>query len=170
MYKIPPNIAEAIKMLRQLNGLTQTELADLTGVKQATIAGYEAGRTVPKSDFRREVKKKLNVDLDDLESITNVIPADIPQKRADPSEDPYKDKYIGLLEKQVSEQRDIKEHLVRLEANLKVIFEDQLAATKRVLSGQDNILRKLSDVSADRSKRPASGGKQLHKDKSGKGK
>jgi len=37
-------IAEAIKTLRKASGLTQKELCEKTGVRQATIVDIEAGR------------------------------------------------------------------------------------------------------------------------------
>jgi len=44
------NINTIIKNIRKRRGLTQKELADKVGKKQADIAKYETGRSIPPGD------------------------------------------------------------------------------------------------------------------------
>ncbi|MDF2683974.1 MAG: hypothetical protein K0R47_5164 [Brevibacillus sp.] len=54
-----------IRAAREEKGLTQDELANKLGVKnRASVANYEAGRTVPPGDVIRELANILNIDSD----------------------------------------------------------------------------------------------------------
>ena len=54
-------IGEKIKYLRKQNGVTQTELAQLTGIHQVSIAKYEKDKMLPQHDQLQKVIKALNV-------------------------------------------------------------------------------------------------------------
>lgn len=40
-------VGKALRAMRQSRGLTQTEIADVVGVKQATVSNWENGRFTP---------------------------------------------------------------------------------------------------------------------------
>ncbi len=51
---------------REHRGLTQAALAQLTGLRQASISDIESGKTSPRMDSARKIADALNVDIDDL--------------------------------------------------------------------------------------------------------
>lgn len=55
-----------IKEERQKAGLTQTELAKLSGVAQGKISEYESGSSLPRVDSALKIAKVLNKKIDDL--------------------------------------------------------------------------------------------------------
>jgi transcriptional regulator with XRE-family HTH domain len=52
---------KALKIYRELNNLTQNDLADLTGLKQATISSLEHDRVTLGIDRAKILGKALNV-------------------------------------------------------------------------------------------------------------
>lgn len=56
-------IASQIIEMRQKKGLTQTELAELVGTKQASIARLESGNYNPSLKFLEKVARALEVPL-----------------------------------------------------------------------------------------------------------
>ena len=54
-------IGEKIKYLRKQKGVTQTELAQLTGIHQVSIAKYEKDKMIPQPDQLRKIVDVLNV-------------------------------------------------------------------------------------------------------------
>jgi len=60
------NIGGKIKKLRDLNGLTQQQLADLIGKSINSVKKYESNYTVPPSNVIEKISKKLNVPISTL--------------------------------------------------------------------------------------------------------
>ena len=54
-------VKDRIKVLRELNGLTQTEFGEKIGVKQGTIAGYESGNRTPINAVIDAICREFNV-------------------------------------------------------------------------------------------------------------
>lgn len=54
-------IGEKIKYLRKQKGVTQTELARLTGIHQVSIAKYEKDKMIPQPDQLQKIIEALNV-------------------------------------------------------------------------------------------------------------
>ena len=52
---------EKIKYLRKLKAVTQTELAQLTGIHQVSIAKYEKDKMIPHPDQIRNIVEELNI-------------------------------------------------------------------------------------------------------------
>jgi transcriptional regulator with XRE-family HTH domain len=83
-----PNLRE----LRELHGLTQKELADVSGVSLRSVAGYEGGAHV-RPNTARKLAQALNVEVADL------VRADsYPKAQAPPS--PEQPDFNGLLEEE----------------------------------------------------------------------
>lgn len=64
-----------LKMLRQRSGLTQVQLAELLGVRQATVSDWERGKAEPNLSPAQTLKlcQLLNCTLDELvEAIENI--------------------------------------------------------------------------------------------------
>lgn len=55
-----------IKLHREKSGLTQQQLAKKLGLYQSTIAMWEAGDRLPRSDKLPELAKVLGCSIDDL--------------------------------------------------------------------------------------------------------
>ncbi len=55
-----------IRNAREAKGLTQVKLADLTGVRQPTLARWELGTLNPNKDDRLAVAKALEMDVSAL--------------------------------------------------------------------------------------------------------
>ena len=54
-------IGEKIKYLRKQKGVTQTELAQLTGIHQVSIAKYEKDKMIPQPEQLQKIIEALNV-------------------------------------------------------------------------------------------------------------
>lgn len=52
------------KQLREENGLSQEELANLFNTYKSTICRYETGKRTPPIDFVKEVAIKFNISMD----------------------------------------------------------------------------------------------------------
>lgn len=57
---------ENLKKIREENGLTQGELAEMVGISQPMIAQYEMGIKLPNIVIGKEIAKKLMCSLDRL--------------------------------------------------------------------------------------------------------
>ncbi|MBR1752849.1 MAG: helix-turn-helix transcriptional regulator [Ruminococcus sp.] len=55
-----------MKKIREENGLTQGELAEMVGISQPMIAQYEMGIKLPNIVIGKEIAKKLMCSLDRL--------------------------------------------------------------------------------------------------------
>lgn len=60
------NYGEALKYQREINNLTQTELAKATGLKQQMISWWEAGKGLPNIDFCVTLANYYGITLDEL--------------------------------------------------------------------------------------------------------
>lgn len=52
-----------MKELRKKKGLTQTELADMLGIKQSTVAMWENGKSMPGTNTLIRLADILDVDM-----------------------------------------------------------------------------------------------------------
>lgn len=55
-----------LKVLREKNGLTQTEFAQAAGVSQQCVAKWETGKAMPKASRLPELAKTLNCSIEKL--------------------------------------------------------------------------------------------------------
>lgn len=55
-----------IKVLRKTQNLSQAELASMLSIQRSTIAKWETGRTMPRSDLLPRIAKALNCTIDEL--------------------------------------------------------------------------------------------------------
>lgn len=62
--KLKEIIAERIKVLRELNHLSQTQIAKSLGTTQASIARYEQAVVFPKNEHLLWYSERFNVSLD----------------------------------------------------------------------------------------------------------
>lgn len=60
------NYGEALKYQREINGLSQSELAKATGLKQQMISWWEAGKGLPNIDFCVKLADFYGISLDEL--------------------------------------------------------------------------------------------------------
>ena len=61
-----PAINENLKLLRQANGMTQADVADIISVTRQTISSYESGRTQPDLETLKRFAEVYKVDLYDV--------------------------------------------------------------------------------------------------------
>ena len=61
-------VGEQIKTIRKKKGLTQKQLAELTGLIEPTIRKYESGQRTPKSDNLIKIAEALGVHPSQLDS------------------------------------------------------------------------------------------------------
>jgi transcriptional regulator with XRE-family HTH domain len=55
-----------LKELREEKGMSQTELANIVGLKQTTISQYENGSRSPKMSVAKKLSDALGISLDDF--------------------------------------------------------------------------------------------------------
>lgn len=60
------NYGIALKDIREEKGISQSELAKLTGIKQQNISRWEAGTTLPNIDFCVQLADFYGISLDEL--------------------------------------------------------------------------------------------------------
>ena len=60
------NIGESLKFQRVSHGLTQSELAKATGLKQQMISWWEAGKGLPNIEFCVRLAEFYDISLDEL--------------------------------------------------------------------------------------------------------
>ncbi len=60
------NYGEALKNQRELRYLSQTELAQATGLKQQMISHWETNKGLPNIDFCVRLADYYNISLDEL--------------------------------------------------------------------------------------------------------
>lgn len=59
-------IAERIRLIRQQRKLSQTELAEKSGVNLKSLSRYELGTSVPPADLLKQIADSLGVSTDSL--------------------------------------------------------------------------------------------------------
>lgn len=62
------SVAERIKTIRKEKGLTQKQLAELTGLLEPTIRKYESGKVQPKSENLNKIASALCVHPSQIDS------------------------------------------------------------------------------------------------------
>ena len=60
------NYGEALKYQREIRGLSQSELAQKTGLKQQTISWSETNKRLPNIDFCVQLADFYGITLDEL--------------------------------------------------------------------------------------------------------
>ena len=55
-----------VKVFREYRGMTQTQLAEVAGLRQAYVSQIEAGSRIGTIDVLKRIAEALRVDLDDL--------------------------------------------------------------------------------------------------------
>ena len=60
------NYGESLKYHRESNGLSQSELAKQTGLKQQMISWWEAGKGLPNIEFCVKLADYYGISLDEL--------------------------------------------------------------------------------------------------------
>ncbi len=59
-------INQNVRFLRKQKGYTQSQFADMLGIKRATLGAYEEGRARPNLEVQRELSKIFGISLDQL--------------------------------------------------------------------------------------------------------
>lgn len=70
------SIGDNIKKIRKLNGLKQSELAELSNVSRVAIGNYERGDRIPNIDILKKIATGLNADLDIVLHWTKILESD----------------------------------------------------------------------------------------------
>lgn len=60
------NYGQALKYQREINGLTQSELARKTGLKQENVSRWERGAVLPNIDFCVQLADFYGITIDEL--------------------------------------------------------------------------------------------------------
>ena len=60
------NFAQSLIKIRKENGLTQTKLSELTGIKQQNISRWEAGKNLPNIDEFVRLADFFGLSLDEF--------------------------------------------------------------------------------------------------------
>lgn len=55
-----------LKEIRISKGMTQTDIAEMLNVRQATVSLWESGISMPRADMLIKLAKLLNCTIDDL--------------------------------------------------------------------------------------------------------
>ncbi|MCY1563871.1 helix-turn-helix domain-containing protein [Staphylococcus pettenkoferi] len=66
------NFGKRLRKLRKRNGLTQIQLADVTGLSSQQISNYEREYTSPNQQALRQLAQGLRIDMNDLVGGTEV--------------------------------------------------------------------------------------------------
>lgn len=125
------DIGLKIKEKRNAAGLTQSQLAELSGVAVITIRQYESNKRQPRADQLRAIASALGVTVDYLLDVK-------PAHAVDPNETPEdKEKRLGMREGALSnapraEDVEAQNKADMLEAMDKLNIPGQQEAVKRV--------------------------------------
>lgn len=60
------NFAQNLRLFRRMNGLTQSEISELVGIKRPRIGAYEEGRAEPPLNVLIKIANVLKVTIDKL--------------------------------------------------------------------------------------------------------
>lgn len=63
------NIGKAIAHFREARGMTQTDLANVTGINQPTISQYERDKREPTEESLERITSALGITLGDIEQV-----------------------------------------------------------------------------------------------------
>jgi len=66
-------IAERIRLTRQQKKISQTELAEISGVNKKSLSRYELGTSIPPADALKQIADALGVSTDYLLSDDSVV-------------------------------------------------------------------------------------------------
>lgn len=59
-------VAERLKAIRSKLGLTQSQFANLVGVKTSTIAMYETGERIPRDEVKQKIAQVAGTTVDPI--------------------------------------------------------------------------------------------------------
>jgi transcriptional regulator with XRE-family HTH domain len=107
-----PNLRE----LRELHGLTQKELADVSGVSLRSVAGYEGGAHV-RPNTARKLAQALNVEVADLVEVGSYPKVQTPPSPEQPS-------FNGLLEEE-RRRAELEKRIEALPGWIRAAVEDE---------------------------------------------
>lgn len=66
-------IGRRIREIRQMNNLTQKQLAEILNTSQSTVSAYESGKTLIITAFLFELCKRLDVSMDYIATKSNIM-------------------------------------------------------------------------------------------------
>lgn len=69
---VPTKFATKLRALREQKGISQAELARLTGIAPAQLSRYEVGRSIPRSDVISRIAQALGVERNDISSLDDL--------------------------------------------------------------------------------------------------
>ena len=75
------NYGKRLQEIRKAQGVTQVDLAKLSGVTQAVITHYETGKRTPTLERADKLAKALGVSLDEFTTSSKVKPSSTPKKK-----------------------------------------------------------------------------------------
>ena len=64
------SVKDNLKYLRNLKGISQTELANILGIKRTALNAWETGRAKPKYETAKQIAAYFNVPTDELLSVS----------------------------------------------------------------------------------------------------
>ncbi len=91
------NIKDTLIKLRKSHGFTQENISDILGIKRATYASWESGRSNPKKDALIKLAKIYNVNCDYIltgDHVSNKLSVASPVNY---NSDVYGDRYVSEL-------------------------------------------------------------------------
>jgi DNA-binding XRE family transcriptional regulator len=96
-------VAQNIKLLRNVRGLSQGELADNIGIHRASLGSYEEGRAVPKNENAIAIAKYFGITAEQLISQELTV-EDLNQMR---KTNDLKDELIASLKREIALQTEV---------------------------------------------------------------
>lgn len=91
------NLDKALRLLRERQGLNQSELADSLGVAVSTVSSWERGTRLPSLPALARLADRLDLDLGDLDYALDVV-------NGRPRTAPQRDSTAGVDLRQVARQ------------------------------------------------------------------
>jgi len=67
-------ISKVLKRLRNINDLTQQEMADRLGISRSTLAGYETENKQPSYEMLKHIANEFNITTDELLGVKTISP------------------------------------------------------------------------------------------------
>jgi transcriptional regulator with XRE-family HTH domain len=78
----PVSLGKALRLLRNWQGRTQTEIAGTAGISKAMLSSYETGKQLPKIGTLAVILDALTGDLYDLQDVLAEVDGRPPRRRA----------------------------------------------------------------------------------------
>ena len=130
------DIGSRIKEIRSASGLTQSQLAELSGVAVISIRQYESGKRQPRVDQLRAIASALGVTVDYLLDIK-------PARAVDPDETPEeREKRLGLPKGALSNMQKVED----VEAQNKADMDKAMDALN--IAGQREAVKRVREMAS----------------------